>query len=86
VLFGKQNILNVFYKNECACDQPYQCDYLNACSSGKLCGYIKNKYLFPELDTEDEKPARPVNIKKPKLSGATTKQIIAPPIKKARKL
>lgn len=41
--------LGRFWKNECACDQPYQCEFLQACSSGHLTGYKRKTSMFPEL-------------------------------------
>lgn len=49
----KQKVLSVFYKNECACDQPYACDYLDLCSSGNTAGYKRHK-LFGELGDTNE--------------------------------
>jgi hypothetical protein len=40
------------YKNPFACVGRFTCDFLPACSSGKLTGYVKRKSLFPELDLE----------------------------------
>lgn len=37
------------YKNRNACKMPYKCQYLNACSSGNMTGYIQQDTWFPEL-------------------------------------
>lgn len=37
------------YKNTSACVSAWKCEYLEACSSGKLSGYAQQKFLFPEL-------------------------------------
>lgn len=37
------------YKNEHACTSPYRCDYLEACASNRLLGYVRSKCLFNEL-------------------------------------
>jgi hypothetical protein len=44
-----RNILEVFYKNECACTIPYTCSFLNACASGNMCQYKQHKNLFEEV-------------------------------------
>lgn len=46
--------LGLFYKNECACDLPWACPYLDACASGTMTGYTKTKSLFPELEPKGE--------------------------------
>jgi hypothetical protein len=38
-----------FYKNESACNAGYQCEFLNACSTGNFNGYCRRKDMFPEL-------------------------------------
>ncbi len=38
------------YRNHSACDHKYPCDFMHACTSGKLAGYKKVKSLFPELE------------------------------------
>jgi len=38
------------YKNPFACVGRFTCDFLPACSSGKLTGYEQKKTLFPELE------------------------------------
>lgn len=38
-----------FYRNELACKSPYRCEYLDACASGNMVGYIQGDSLFPEL-------------------------------------
>lgn len=45
----EKNTLNIFYRNESACEAPYKCQYLEACSSGTLCGYTKKPKLYTEL-------------------------------------
>lgn len=40
------------YKNPFACSGRFTCEFLPACSSGKLTGYCKRKSLFPELELE----------------------------------
>ena len=52
-LYGA-NPLGMFYKNECACDLPWACPYLDACASGSMTGYTKTKSLFPELEPKGE--------------------------------
>jgi hypothetical protein len=37
------------YRNECCCEAPYRCEYLNACASGNMTGYVQTTHLFPEL-------------------------------------
>lgn len=44
-----EKTLSIFYKNECACESPYRCDFLNACSTGRLAGYRQKEKLFNEL-------------------------------------
>lgn len=39
------------WRNELACKIPYRCQYLDACASGKLAGYIQQKTQFPELES-----------------------------------
>ena len=41
------------YKNETACHRKWACEHLNACSSGKLIGYMKADKLFSELEEEE---------------------------------
>jgi len=84
-VIDKQNTLNIFYKNECACDQPYQCDFIDACASGKLNVYCRQKHLFMELGASDERPGI-AHIKESIGTGTTTKSIVDASIKKARKL
>ena len=38
------------YMNRMACRMPYKCEFLDACASGKMTGYIQQKSLFPELE------------------------------------
>lgn len=38
------------YRNESACQTPYRCPYLKACTSGCMSGYSKKETLFPELE------------------------------------
>ncbi len=38
------------YRNEAACQTPYRCNFLRACSSGFMTGYSKSKIIFPELE------------------------------------
>lgn len=38
------------YRNEAACQTPYRCNYLRACSSGFMAGYSKSKIIYPELE------------------------------------
>lgn len=40
------------YRNEAACQTPYRCQYLKACSSGFMTGYSKSKTIFPELEND----------------------------------
>jgi len=37
------------YKNEGACKMPFKCQYLDACASGNMVGYIQQPHWFPEL-------------------------------------
>jgi hypothetical protein len=39
------------WRNEFACEQPYRCEFLEACSSNNMTGYIQRPKLFMELDT-----------------------------------
>lgn len=39
------------YKNELSCVNPFPCEYLQACNTGKLIGYSRTKELFKELKT-----------------------------------
>jgi len=39
----------VFYKNECACEMPYSCEFLNVCATCRMVGY-RQKSIFSELD------------------------------------
>lgn len=41
------------YPNSRACDAPYKCDFINACASGTLAGYIQKENLFEELIDEE---------------------------------
>lgn len=45
LITGKRKV----YKNTSACIGAYTCDYLDACSSGRLTGYLQQEHLFPEL-------------------------------------
>jgi len=36
-------------RNYTACDHKYTCDFISACSSGKMAGYTQRPSLFPEL-------------------------------------
>jgi PD-(D/E)XK nuclease superfamily len=38
------------YRNEFACECPYKCEFLPACSSGSMNGYIQRPKLFEELE------------------------------------
>ena len=38
------------YRNQMACEIPYRCEFLEACGSGNLMGYVQGKTLFPELE------------------------------------
>jgi hypothetical protein len=38
-----------FYRNSAACDMPFTCNFLNACSTGSLADYSQRPELFPEL-------------------------------------
>lgn len=40
------------YRNEAACQTPYRCQYLKACSSGFMTGYSKSKIIYPELEND----------------------------------
>jgi hypothetical protein len=42
----------VFWKNQCACNAPFPCAYIEACSSGDFSGLKKKRKLFEELDYE----------------------------------
>lgn len=47
----------VWYRNEHACDQPFECEFLAACSTNSMNGYYQIDELFPELnetETEDD--------------------------------
>jgi len=46
---GAGDTLQAFWKNECACELPYSCEFLNACASGHLTGYRQKPVLFTEL-------------------------------------
>jgi len=37
------------YKNEGSCIRRYKCDFMSACSSGTMAGYIGKGKLFTEL-------------------------------------
>lgn len=52
-LYGA-SALSMFYKNECACEAPYPCAFLDACASGTLVGFEKTKTLFTELQPKTE--------------------------------
>jgi hypothetical protein len=39
-----------FWRNPTACDLPYTCPFLDACSTGSLSGYTQRERLFMELD------------------------------------
>ncbi len=38
------------YRNEAACQTPFRCNFLKACSSGCMSGYSKSKIIYPELE------------------------------------
>ena len=38
------------YRNQLACEIPYRCEYLQACGSGNMNGYVQGTTLFPELE------------------------------------
>jgi hypothetical protein len=40
------------YRNQAGCVAGYTCEFLPACASGKMSGYIQVPSLFPELDLE----------------------------------
>lgn len=40
---------DIWWRNEHACDQPFECEYLPACSSNSMTGYYQINKLFPEL-------------------------------------
>lgn len=48
VLSGKLPI----YRNECLCEKPFPCNFLDACSSGKLELLRRKETLFEELEEE----------------------------------
>lgn len=52
MLTGKARV----YGNETACERPYKCRYLEACSRGDLCGYQQSDKWFPELSGETPNP------------------------------
>jgi len=58
-------MLPCFYKNECACDGKWACEYLTACATGSLVGYRQKKNLYSELDRlpEQRKIERTESIK-----------------------
>jgi hypothetical protein len=60
-----ENTPKIFYKNEFACEMPYKCDFLNACSSGQLIGYCKKSKLFSELEDDVNNKTRAVEPKLP---------------------
>jgi len=41
------------WRNEFACERPYRCEFLEACSKGNMTGYMQKKTLFTELDAEE---------------------------------
>lgn len=42
------------YRNECLCERPFACEFLDACSSGTMSGLDQKDTLFAELNTEEE--------------------------------
>jgi len=46
ILTGNRNV----YRNEFSCLTPYKCEFLEACASGHLGGYVQREKMFPELD------------------------------------
>jgi len=38
-----------WWRNEHACDQPFECEFLPACASNSMTGYYRINKLFPEL-------------------------------------
>jgi hypothetical protein len=42
-------VFNRMYKNEHACESPYRCDFINACATGNMIGYVQSPNLFEEL-------------------------------------
>lgn len=42
-------VFNRMYKNEHACESPYTCDFINACSTGSMVGYTQTAKFFEEL-------------------------------------
>jgi PD-(D/E)XK nuclease superfamily len=44
-------------RNYMSCDHKYPCDYLSACTSGKMAGYTQRPSLFPELAATPTKEA-----------------------------
>jgi hypothetical protein len=41
------------YRSECACRQMWTCDYLQACATGSMRGYVQSR-LFSELSAPEE--------------------------------
>jgi hypothetical protein len=39
----------IVYKNESACKKRWNCEFIPACGSGSMAGYLKDKKLFGEL-------------------------------------
>jgi hypothetical protein len=46
---GKLAQFSMCYKNERACTSPYTCEYIGACASKSLMGYVQKPSLFNEL-------------------------------------
>lgn len=44
------------YRNSSACRAPWPCEYLGACSSGNMNGYVQREHLNPELDYWKKEP------------------------------
>ena len=40
------------YRNEFACKAPFPCEFLQACASGHMSGYVQKELLFEELEAE----------------------------------
>ena len=48
-----QNLINgnvPAWRNEFACETPYRCEFLAACSTGTMTGYVRRKALMEELN------------------------------------
>ena len=37
------------YRNECICEKPFPCEFLDTCSSGTFAGLVQKDTLFSEL-------------------------------------